>query len=178
MKTTAKKIINGITTVVVVLVVILAVLLVGVRLFGLTPYTILSPSMAPAYQPGDLVYVKSKPAAEIEKGEVLTFVADDQLTVVTHRVDEADRENNCFYTKGDANKDRDGNPVLYQNVLGVVVFSIPKLGYVSTYLTDPANRFMLIAIGAALLLLFLLPDIGRLWKKEKPAPAESDPDIS
>lgn len=175
MKTTAQKIISVITTVLVVAVVILALLLVGVRLFGFTPYTILSPSMSPAYNPGDLVYVKSKQASEIKVGDVLTFVADDQLTVITHRVDEIDREKGRFYTKGDANAERDGNPVLYQNALGTVAFSIPKLGYVSAYLTDPANRFLLIAIGAALVLLFLLPDILRLWKKkDKTSPTEND----
>ena len=58
-----QKIWNGVSTVLVAGVVLLAVLLVGVRLFGLQVYTVLSGSMEPAYPVGSLIYVK-KTAAE------------------------------------------------------------------------------------------------------------------
>lgn len=53
-----KKLWNMITTVLVALVVILAILLVGVRVIGLTPYVVLSGSMEPTYHTGSLIYVK------------------------------------------------------------------------------------------------------------------------
>ena len=49
---------NAVTTVLVSLVVILAILLVGVRVVGLTPYVVLSGSMEPTYHTGSLIYVK------------------------------------------------------------------------------------------------------------------------
>ena len=59
-----KKIWNGITTVIVILVVILAILLAGVRLFGLQVFTVLSGSMEPTYHVGSLIYVKKTDPAQ------------------------------------------------------------------------------------------------------------------
>lgn len=155
------------TTLLVIIVVLLAVALVGVRLLGYTPYAILSPSMTPDYQVGDLVYVKSVEPEHIMVGDVLTFVANEELVVVTHRVDEADRENRLFYTKGDANESRDSAPVLYENVIGVVKFSLPMLGYVSTYFTSTSGRFAGMALVFFLILLYIIPELIKSGKKQK-----------
>ncbi len=154
------------TTLLVILVVLLAVALVGVRLLGYTPYAILSPSMTPNYQVGDLVYVKSVDPELIVVGDALTFVANEKLTVVTHRVDEVDRENRLFYTKGDANESRDSAPVLYENVIGIVKFSLPKLGYVSTYFTSTSGRFAGMAMVFFLILLYIIPELIKSGKKK------------
>ena len=146
---------------------LLAILLVGVRLVGYTPYAILSPSMSPAYKVGDLVYVKSRAPEEINPGDALTFVANEQLLVVTHRVVEADRENRWFITKGDANESNDAAPVLYENALGVVEFSVPKLGYVSNYFTSPSGRYAGAAIVFGLILLMILPELFRKESKKE-----------
>ena len=143
----------------VIAVVLLAVLLVGVRLLGYTPFAVLSPSMSPAYLPGDLVYVKAVPPESIEAGQVLTFVANEDLLVVTHRVVENDRTNRHFITKGDANAEADAVPVLYENALGTVSFSLPKLGYLSMHLSTESGRYTAVAIGFGLLLLLILPEL-------------------
>lgn len=150
-----------VSTILVIAVILLAIALVGVRVVGFTPYAVLSPSMTPTYAPGDLIYVKETPTDEIDVGDVITFVADSNNTVVTHRVVEADRDGRKFYTQGDANQNRDGNPVLYENVIGVVEFSIPKLGYVSSYVTSETGRYVAIAAVFALILLWILPELFR-----------------
>lgn len=150
-----------VSTVLVIIVILLAIALVGVRVIGYTPYAVLSPSMTPTYTPGDLIYVKETPTDEIDVGDAITFVADSNNTVVTHRVVEVDRDGRKFYTQGDANANRDGNPVLYENVLGVVEFSIPKLGYVSSYVTSETGRYVAIAGVFALILLWILPELFR-----------------
>ena len=81
----AKKLWNGLTTVLVALVVVLAVLLVGVRLVGLTPYVVLSGSMEPTYHTGSLIYVKKADPFTIEAGTPITFMMDED-TIATHRV--------------------------------------------------------------------------------------------
>lgn len=150
---------NVVTTLLVAVMVLLAVALAGVRILGYTPYAILSGSMTPKYQVGDLVYVKKTEPAKIQPGDVITFVADEELTLVTHRVVELDEPNGCVYTQGDANDTRDGSPVLYENIVGVVKFSLPKLGYVSAYFTSESGRYAGIALLLVMLLLFLLPEI-------------------
>ena len=142
----AKKLWNGLTTVLVALVVILAILLVGVRLVGLTPYVVLSGSMEPTYHTGSLIYVKKADPFTIAAGTPITFMMDED-TIATHRVvgvvpDEEDSTVIRFRTKGDANDAEDGTLVHYKNVIGTPVFSIPYLGYVSDYITNPPGMYI------------------------------------
>lgn len=147
------------TWVLVTVAVLLAAALVGVRIFGFRPFAVLSPSMTPKYGVGDLVYALPTDPEKIEVGDVLTFVANAEGTVVTHRVAEVDREKRCFYTKGDANENRDGNPVLYENAVGVVKFSLPKIGYLSSYLSSKSGRYAAVAVILALVLAMILPEL-------------------
>lgn len=153
------RIYNGVTTALVALVALAAMALVGVRVVGLTPYAILSGSMEPAYGVGDLIYVRRADPADIRVGDPITFVLNEDLVVATHRVIEIDPLNQLFYTKGDANEVADGAPVHFNNLLGKPVFAIPALGYLSSYIAQPPGAYIAICVGAALLLLLILPDL-------------------
>lgn len=171
MKTTAKKIWNVVTTVLVAAVVLLAVALVGVRLFGLQVYTVLSGSMEPAYPVGSLLYDKKVDPAALRPGDVITFMLDEE-TIVTHRIvevvpDEEDSSVLRFRTKGDANAAEDGGLVHYKNVLGTPVLTIPKLGYFADFIQHPPGLYLAVAFGAVLLLLTFLPDLLDGGKKKK-----------
>lgn len=150
---------SALTSVIVILVVVAAILLAGIRVLGYTPYTVLSSSMIPEFHAGDLVYVKRTAPERIESGMILAFVANEDFMVVTHRVLEADHENRQFITKGDANDSRDMYPVLYENVLGVVRFSVPKLGYLSHYLSSESGRYTGITILFIFILFLVLQEI-------------------
>lgn len=164
------KIANGLASAAVAVVVILAVLLVGVRLIGLQVFTVLSGSMEPTYHVGALIYVKKVDPMELEAGDVITFMLDED-TVATHRVvevvpDEEDPSVIRFRTKGDANDNVDGGLVHYMNVLGTPVFTIPMLGYLASYIQNPPGTYVAISVGAVLLLLVFLPDL--FTQEEKP----------
>ena len=165
----AKKLWNGLTTVLVALVVVLAVLLVGVRLVGLTPYVVLSGSMEPTYHTGSLIYVKKADPFTIEAGTPITFMMDED-TIATHRVvevvpDETDSTVVRFRTKGDANDAPDGSLVHYKNVIGTPVFSIPYLGYVSDYITNPPGMYIGFAVLGIIILMLFAPDLLRAADK-------------
>jgi len=172
-----RKIANGLSTVVMVLVVLLALTLVCGRLFGMQTYAVLSGSMEPAYPTGALLYVRKVDPADIQPGQVITFLLDEH-TVATHRVVEviSDPEEAGIYryrTKGDANEAADAGLVHCRNVLGTPVASIPYLGYVITWIQNPPGTYIAISAAAVLLLLVFLPDLFAEDKK-KPAPdAES-----
>ena len=156
-----------ISTALVIVMVALAILLVGVRVVGLTPYTVLSGSMVPAYPVGSLIYVREIDAADIEVGTPLTFKVSGGAMVATHRVHEIvviDGETQ-YITKGDAN-DMPDPPVRYDSVIGTPVFSIPFLGYFSTWLQSGAGVIAGIALAAMLLLSLLLSEL--LPKEENP----------
>ena len=179
-----KKIWNFITTIFVILVVILAILLVGVRVAGFDVYTVLSGSMEPTYHVGSVIYVKDVDPFELESGDVITFMLDED-TLATHRIvevvpDDEDPTVVRFRTKGDANEAEDASLVHYKNVVGSPVFSIPKLGYFAEYVQNPPGTYIAIAAGACLLLLVFLPDLlfpeedEKSEKKEKKAKKDKE----
>lgn len=170
---TLKRIWDIASTTLVVLVVIFAVLLVGVRLFDVQVYSVISGSMEPKYPVGSLIYVKSVDPSEIEVGDVITYVLPND-TPSTHRVVGIDEENQHFYTKGDANKIEDGAPVHFKNLIGTPVFKIPYLGYVAYYIQHPPGMYIAIASGAILLMLVFIPDLFKPDnKKDKDSPKDT-----
>lgn len=177
MKSTLKKIWNIFTTILVVLVVILAIMLAGVRVIGIQPFTVLSGSMEPVYSPGDLIYVKETDYRTLGEGDIITFMLSED-TVATHRIvgvvpDENDPNVIRYRTKGDANDAEDGSLVHYKNVIGTPIFSLPKMGYVANYIQNPPGTYIAISAGAVLLLLVFLPDLFAADdKEEKPAKAK------
>ncbi|NLH01668.1 MAG: signal peptidase I [Clostridiales bacterium] len=167
MNAAVKKAWNIIAWILVACIVLMAVLLAGVRLIGLTPYAVLSGSMEPEYHVGALIYVKKVRPEEIRVGDVITFVLNKDLTVVTHRVEKTDLAKHCFITKGDANEAPDGTPVLFENLVGKAVFTIPYLGYFSDWIARPPGLYAGAAAGAVLLIFILLPDVLDKYGREK-----------
>ncbi len=167
---TIKSIWNAVTTILVSLVLVLAIVLVGVRLFGLQVFTVLSGSMEPTYHTGSLIYVQEVDHRELEAGDVITFMLSED-TVATHRIvgvvpDEEDPSVLRYRTKGDANNAEDGTLVHYKNILGTPVYSIPKLGYVADFIQNPPGMYIAMSAGAILLMLVFLPDL--LFSEEEP----------
>ena len=174
-----KKTINMVTTALLVVVFVLGVALVGVRLFGIAPYTVLSGSMEPTYHVGSLIYVQKVDAAELKVGDPITYVIEGG-TVVTHRIVEilpAYGEDGSvgFKTKGDANKIEDGTPVHSNNVVGKPLFSIPYLGYVAYFIQNPPGSFLAIGLCIVIALLTFLPDLLDKLFVEDSVTAEGPP---
>ena len=171
--TTLKKIWSIVSTIFVVLVVLSAVFLMGSRLMGYRVYTVITGSMEPKYNVGDLVYVKPAAMDDIHIGDDITFILNEELVVATHRVVRIDAEKKHFYTKGLANEIEDGDPVHYNNIIGKVQFSIPLLGYVADFIQNPPGTYIAIAAGAVLAILVFLPDFLPK-KKEEMLPSEEE----
>lgn len=172
MKSTLKKIWNIVSTALVILLVLCAVFLMGSRLLGFQVYTVLSGSMEPKYSAGDLLYVKAIDVNSIEVGDDITFILNEDLVVATHRVVRVDKDNQRFYTKGLANEIEDGDPVHFNNVIGVPRFSIPKLGYISEFIQNSPGIYITIAAGVVLIVMVFVPDMISKKKKEDEPQAE------
>lgn len=161
--------------VLVVVMVALAMLLVGVRVVGLTPYTVLSGSMEPTYHVGSLIYVRQIDEEDIKVGTPITFTVSGGAMLATHRVYELVTVDGDvqYITKGDANDVLDP-PVKYENVVGSPVFSIPYLGYFSTWLQSGAGVIAGIALAAMLLLSTLLTELLPVADKSTQPPPEGE----
>lgn len=118
---------------------LIALAFAGLRVAGFTPFVVLSDSMAPQYQAGDLVYIQSHEPTGIEVGDIIAYRAEspdgEDRRVVLHRVVAADREAEVFTAKGDANGHADADPVPYNQVVGTAAFAIPQIGHLSTFLS-------------------------------------------
>lgn len=168
-----KRFCSIVTGVVLVLAALMLVAFVGVRLFGLTPYAVLSGSMEPEYPTGSLIYVRDVDPADVAVGDAITFELESG-TLVTHEVYEIDSDARAFRTQGIANIDAGGGivhdalPVPFERVIGAPVFCIPYLGYLNKFLTGTAG---LLALGACALVLIALNLAVSLFEKEEDAPA-------
>ena len=145
--------------VVALLALVMVLLIAGVRLIGLTPYTVLSGSMEPTYHVGSVIYVKKARPEALKVNDPITFYLNG--VTVTHRIINMENDNGKlrFYTKGDANNTADGGYVSPEEIIGIPVFHIPLLGYVFNYVQHPPGLY--IVTGAVLLLVilsFLQPD--------------------
>ena len=163
MSSGVKKAWNFVTTILLVVLIILAVLLVGVRIVGFDVYTVLSGSMEPTYHTGSVIYVKDVDYTELEEGDVITFMLDEE-TLATHRIvevvpDDEDPTVLRYRTKGDANDVVDGSLVHYKNVVGMPIFTIPYLGYFASWIQNPPGQYLALALAAIIVMLFFLPDL-------------------
>ena len=108
-------------------------------LFGFKPTVIVSGSMSPAFQVGDMPVVSPVDASSIVVGDVIQFTKGD-VTVV-HRVVEIQAFQGVFWfvTKGDANDGVDSGLVGESEIVGRVVFNIPKIGLISLGLGEATS---------------------------------------
>lgn len=166
-----------ISTFIVSVIAIAAVALVVLHFTGIQFFTVESGSMTPKYPKDSLVFVKETPPEEIQTGDVITYVMNDKGTLVTHRVVSVNSGDETFITKGDANQSQDPNPVMWGNVVGKVVFGVPKAGGAFRVFTSEDARGYIIAAVIILGVISVTGDIAdkRRKKKEK---AQSEEEIS
>lgn len=159
-------------TLVVGVVVMCAAALVGMRLAGFRTFTVMSGSMEPDLPVGAMIYVRPVDYRDLKVGDVISYVANDDKTVVTHRiveieVDESDSTVWRFRTQGDANNSPDAKLVHYKNVLGTPIITIPLIGYFAHNIQQPPGIYIALVVGTLLLAWTFLP--GTLEERRKTA---------
>lgn len=134
-------------------------------------YVVLTGSMRPAIDPGDVVIVQSVPAGAVAIGDVITFRTSGSDVPVTHRVVDVTEDANggpAFATKGDANEDPDARVVPAGQVVGRVVFTIPYIGYVVEFVNSPTGFVALVLVPIGLLVLDTVWGIVRDGRDDPP----------
>ncbi|GAB6987633.1 signal peptidase I [Nocardioides pyridinolyticus] len=133
-------------------------LAVGPHLLGYRTSTMLTGSMAPGIEAGDVVVTVPKPATDLQVGDVITYqIPVEDHRVETHRVTQVTHEDGevFFRTKGDANQNDDPWTATVQGdtvweVRGVV----PEAGTAIRVLRAPAvqHGVLWVALGGVILL--------------------------
>ncbi len=115
---------------VVTTIIAVAIIWFAVGLFPVHPTTVIGGSMRPTLDVGDVVIVVKVPADTINPDDIIQFREAEGGTTVHRVVEIQEIEGNMvFVTQGDANEAPDTDPVLADNVVGKVVFNIPKVGW-------------------------------------------------
>jgi signal peptidase len=155
LRAAARQVGAALSSFVLVTVVLVALAMIVVPLaLGATPFTVLTGSMEPTMPAGTLVVTRPVDPADIELGDVVTYqLRSGQPEVVTHRVvglgfgTDGARQ---LILRGDANNVED-DPVRAVQVRGVVVYRIPYLGYLNTYVGANRPGWLLRVVAAGLI---------------------------
>lgn len=131
-------------------------------------YVVLTGSMEPKIKINDVVVTKKINVEDIKVGDIITFISDDSRfsgIIITHRVNEVfiDQATGkySFETQGDNNPSPDFVLTKGENVLGEVIFKIPKLGYAQQLLASKGGWIIAILIPCLAVLSY---DIFKLVK--------------
>ena len=155
----ARKIINILSTVFLVVLIMIVVIVFITRINGKTPslfgYTIFrvqTDSMEPTLMVGDVIIDKKVDADEIQKGDIITYDCLEGTLAgqtITHRVvaDPIVRNDEYFYmTMGDKEGATMDPEVSFSQVEGKYLNNIPLVGVLYTFFLSPAGLITFIGI--------------------------------
>jgi signal peptidase len=129
--------------------------------FGVSPVIVLSGSMHPTFDAGDMILIQEKDPDALKVGDVICFIKEDSETAVTHRIVEVTESEGrtAYVTQGDFTMTPDRVPVYPEEVEGVYTGTIfPGLGNVAVFLQTPLGIIVFVACPV---LLFFLWDLLR-----------------
>jgi len=159
-----------------VVVAIAALVIVVPWLTNSTPLTVLTRSMEPAYPPGTLVIVQPAEPEEIRIGDVITYqIAPGVPEYITHRVVAVSSSTSgaiTFTTKGDNNGVADENPVIAEQVMGRVWYSLPWIGWLNNAVGGGGKTWLVIGLAVLLFAYAGWQFIGGLFDRKSKQKAE------
>ena len=119
-------------------------------IFGLKPYMVLTGSMEPNYNIGDLIIVKEVKENELNVGEAITYSVGNGDETISHRIVRITSKDGKtqYETKGDNNNSPDSELVSFEQIQGRIVFKISKLGLIITQLTTGTGTAMILLVIA------------------------------
>ena len=135
---------------------------------GIKTFVIISGSMEPSLEIGDVVVIKEFPKEALQKGDVISF--RNGQSIITHRIIDVIKDKNgkiSFETKGDNNNIKDKNYVKYDDVEGKMVGKVPFVGKVAILLK---NKIIIIVILMIFYMMYIhnaKVEERRLMRKEK-----------
>lgn len=121
------------------------ILLLPSGLLGFKPLIIVSSSMKPTLEIGDIVFIVE--TRDYKVGDIIAFNVKDK--VIVHRIVSYDTSNN-YVTKGDANREVDPWTINDKSVVGEVTFKIPRIGLIILYVNEvlkPLTKLFRASVG-------------------------------
>lgn len=148
---------NILKTIITIILIVMLVIILAQRLSknniaigGVRAFTIVSESMVPKYQIGDILISKKVPISEINKGDDVTYqgtTGDMAGLVVTHQVINKGEENGktFFITKGLANSLADPQ-IDESQVYGKVIYKTVLLSFLGRLMSNIVAYYIIFII--------------------------------
>lgn len=127
--------------------------------FGYSPVIVLSGSMSPAFEAGDMILIRKTDPDTLKVNDVVCYMEEE--SAVTHRIIEIQKQDGetLYITRGDANNTEDLQPITAGQIQGKYTGTrLEGMGNFAMYLQSTPG--MLIFIGGPIL-LFILWDLLR-----------------
>ncbi len=150
--------------------------------------TVMSGSMSPTLEEGDIVVAQPVNPEAIEVGDIITYYSPQLGKTVVHRVIEKHMDSElyaspepdagsqlCFRTQGDANENPDSHIVPAQNVVGRVRFDVPLLGHALQSLKTPLGSVLLFGLPGAMIMAMELKNISAKLSKLRNGKKAAEP---
>lgn len=137
---------------------------------GYMPLIVLTDSMYPDIESGDLIICHTADAEDIKVNDVISFFdpAGNGTSIVTHRVIEIVEEDGeiFFRTRGDNNNTEDKDLVPTENLVGVYKTRIAGAGNIAMFMQSTAGLIICVVLPIVLLVAY---DIirRRIYEKNK-----------
>ena len=136
---------------------------------GMMPLIVLTDSMYPDIQSGDIIICRTTEAEDVKEGDVISFFdpAGNGTTVVTHKVIERTEENGkiTFRTQGINNNSPDRMSVPEENLVGAYTgIRIPGAGNVAIFMQTTPGFILCVFVP---LILFVGYDMIQRRRYEK-----------
>lgn len=142
---------------------------------GWLPLIVLTDSMYPEIESGDLIICHTEEAENIKDGDIIAFFdpAGNGTTIVTHRVIDVTTQDGAlaFQTKGDANNVEDAMLVPAEDLVGVYQRRIPNMGNVAMFMQTTQGLIVCVVCPIILLVGY---DMIRRRKYEKVKKEDTD----
>jgi len=135
-------------------------------IFGIQTLPSLTDNMQPSIPSGSLVFVVPSDPKLIQTGDIISFPLPTNV-LATRRVEQTDHDTQRFTVKDDNSGSDDSLSVFFENVIGIVKFSIPLLGYGLHFFLSAKGRMVTAAVGVAMILLLLLINDAKKARKVK-----------
>lgn len=142
-----------------------------ISLGGFRIFNIITESMVPKYEVGDILVAKEIAPGEIKVGDDVVYQGKEGSfagKTVTHQVIEIEEENGNykFHTKGIANDEED--PLVGQEqISGKIVYKIKTISYISKVINNLYSFYFIIFIPIAILIFIEIRRTIMSLKKDK-----------
>ena len=137
---------------------------------GKLPLIVLTDSMYPEIESGDLIICNTAEAEDIKVNDVISFFdpAGNGTSIVTHRVVEIVEEDGkiSFRTRGDNNNTEDKELVPAENLVGVYKMRIAGAGHIAMFMQSTAGLIVCVVLPIILLVGYDLIR-RRIYEKRK-----------